>query len=228
MKLNFDEIGKKLYETGVQDGVLYPRTSTGTYPLGVAWNGLINITETPTGAEITPLYADNRKYLSLMSTEELGLKIEAYTYPEEFMVCDGTAEIAPGVLIGQQRRTVFGLAYKTRLGNDVENTDYGYKLHLIYGGLASPSEKAYNTVNDTPEAITFSWDVTTTPVNVTGFKQPTASLVIDSTKVDGDKLKLLEDLLYGVTADTTVEPPITAVIPHLLLPDEVLAIVSAG
>ncbi len=215
-KLVWDQIGERFYETGVNQGVLYIRGEDSTYPSGVAWNGLISVTESPSGAEPTPIYADNIKYLNLISTEEFGATIEAYTYPDEFAQCDGSAEIATGVMIGQQNRKVFGLSYKTTLGNDVDGTDYGYKLHLIYGALAAPSEKDYSTINDNPEAITFSWEVTTTPVTVTGFK-PTASISIDSTKVDATKLEALEDILYGTeNAD-----------PYLPLPDEIAALFAA-
>lgn len=209
-KIVWDQTGEKLYETGVKNGVLYPQAEGGTYPKGVAWNGLTAVTESPSGAEATALYADDIKYLNLVSAEEFGATIEAYMYPKEFEECDGTAEIAPGVSIGQQARKTFGMSYKTTLGNDVDNNDYGYKLHIIYGALASPSEKGYATINDSPEAITFSWEVKTTPVAVNGFK-PTASLVIDSTKVKAEKLKALEDILYGTT---DVEP-------RLPLPDEI-------
>ena len=209
-KLVWDQTGEKLYETGVKNGVLYPQAEGGTYPKGVAWNGLTAVTESPSGAEATALYADDIKYLNLVSAEEFGATIEAYMYPKEFEECDGTAEIAPGVSIGQQARKTFGMSYKTTLGNDVDNNDFGYKLHIIYGALASPAEKGYATINDSPEAITFSWEVKTTPVAVNGFK-PTASLVIDSTKVKAEKLKALEDILYGTT---DVEP-------RLPLPDEI-------
>ena len=209
-KLVWDQTGKRLYETGVKQGVLYVQDAGGTYPKGVAWNGLTTVTESPSGAEATALYADDIKYLNLISTEELGGTIEAYTYPDEFAECDGSASIATGVYIGQQARKTFGLCYRTTLGNDVDNNAYGYKLHLIYGAIAAPSEKAYNTINDSPEAITFSWEFSTTPVNVNGFK-PTASITIDSTKVDAEKLTALEKILYG---DTEVEP-------RLPLPDEV-------
>lgn len=209
-RLVWDQIGERLYETGVKNGVLYPQDSNGAYPLGVAWNGLISVTESPTGAEPTPMYADDMKYLNVMSVEEFEATMEAYTYPDEFAPCDGSAAIATGVLIGQQKRSPFGLCYKTTIGNDLEDTEYGYKLHLIYGALASPSEKAYNTINDTPEGITFSWNMTTTPVEVTG-KKPTASVVIDSTKVDSVKLAALELILYG---DTGVDP-------RLPLPNEI-------
>lgn len=212
-KLVWDKTGERLYETGVKQGVLYLLGSTGTYTKGVAWNGLTNVTESPSGAEATPLYADDIKYLNLMSTEELGGTIEAYTYPDEFAECDGSASLADGVYIGQQARKTFGFCYRTTLGNDVDNNNYGYKLHLVYGALASPSEKAYSTINDSPEAITFSWEFSTTPVNVTGHK-PTASITIDSTKVDAEKLAALEAILYG---DTEAEA-------RLPLPDEVAEI----
>lgn len=194
-KLVWDATGERLYETGTRQGVLYPMEN-GLYPKGVAWNGLTAVTESPSGAESTPLYADDIKYLNLMSVEEFGATVEAYTYPAEFAECNGEAEIAAGVTIGQQPRKTFGMSYRTVVGNDVENENHGYKLHLIYGALAAPSEKAYATINDSPEAITFSWEITTTPVAVEGFK-PTASLTIDSTKVDATKLAALEDILYG-------------------------------
>jgi hypothetical protein len=195
-KLVWDQSGQRLYETGVKNGVLYVQSEDGTYPKGVAWNGLTAITESPSGAEATPLYADDTKYLNLMSAEEFGATIEAYTYPDEFAQCDGSAELVPGVTIGQQARKTFGLAYRTAVGNDIDGADHGYKLHIIYGALAAPSEKAYATINDSPEAITFSWEVNTTPVAVEGFK-PTASVVIDSTKVDKTKLAALEAVMYG-------------------------------
>lgn len=215
-KLVWDQTGERLYETGVKQGVLYPQAAGGTYPKGVAWNGLTNITETPSGAEATALYADDIKYLNLISTEELGGTIEAYTYPDEFAECDGSAALTAGVYIGQQDRKSFGLCYRTTLGNDVDSNAHGYKLHLIYGALAAPSEKAYATINDSPEAITFSWEFSTTPVNVTGHK-PTASITIDSTKVDAEKLAALEKILYG---DTDVEA-------RLPLPDEVAQTLKA-
>ena len=196
MKLVWDETSKKFYETGVKQGVLYPQDESGAYPKGVAWNGLTAVTESPSGAEATALYADDVKYLSLTSAEEFGATVEAYTYPDEFAACDGSAELASGVTIGQQKRQSFGLCYRTVLGNDVKENDYGYKLHLIYGAKAAPSEKAYSTINDSPEAITFSWELTTTPVAVAGHK-PTACLTIDSTKVNAEKLAELEDILYG-------------------------------
>ena len=195
-KLTWDQVGERLYETGVNKGVLYPQAAGGTYPAGVAWNGLTAVTESPSGAEATPLYANNIKYLNLMSNEEFGATIEAYTYPEEFAACNGEAELTKGVSIGQQKRSTFGLSYQTRIGNDVDSSEYGYKIHLIYGALAAPSERAYTTINDNPEAITFSWELTTTPVEVEGFK-PTACITIDSTKVDKAKLTALEEILYG-------------------------------
>lgn len=213
-RLVWDKTGERLYETGVSQGVLYPQSS-GTYPKGVAWNGLTTVTESPSGAEATALYADNIKYLNLFSAEEFGATIEAYTYPDEFMECDGSAQYAKGAYIGQQNRKSFGLCYKTLLGNDTDGQDHGYKLHIIYGAMASPSEKAYATVNDSPEAITFSWEVTTTPVNVTGF-EPTATIVIDSTKCDPTKLQDLEDILYG--SDTGGSGGTE---PRLPLPDEI-------
>lgn len=218
-KLVWDKTGERLYETGVKQGVLYLLGSAGTYTKGVAWNGLTNVTESPSGAEATPLYADDIKYLNLMSTEEFGGTIEAYTYPDEFAECDGSASLTDGVYIGQQARKTFGFCYRTTLGNDVDNNNYGYKLHLVYGALASPSEKAYGTINDNPEAITFSWEFSTTPVNVTGHK-PTASITIDSTKVDAEKLAALEKILYGDDADSTEA--------RLPLPDEVAQIMTAA
>lgn len=218
-KLKWDQAGEKFYETGVSNGVLYPLTN-GAYPDGVAWNGLTAVNENPSGAEATPLYADNIKYLNLMSAEEFGATIEAYTYPDEFGVCNGEAELAKGVSIGQQARKLFGLSYQTKVGND-QNNDLGYKIHLIYGALAAPSEKAYATINDSPEAITFSWEISTTPVEVEGFK-PTASLVIDSTKVDADALTRLKNVLYGTDGSQGTEGT-TARLP---LPDEVLSIIN--
>lgn len=216
-KLIWDQTGERLYETGVKQGVLYLQAKGGTYPKGVAWNGLTTVTESPSGAEATPLYADDIKYLNLISTEELGGTIEAYTYPDEFAECDGSASIATGVYIGQQARKTFGLCYRTTLGNDVDSNAYGYKLHLIYGALAAPSEKAYATINDSPEAITFSWEFSTTPVNVEGYK-PTASITIDSTKVDAEKLANLEKILYGDAENEA----------RLPLPDEVAQIMAAA
>lgn len=195
-KLTWDKTGERYYETGVKNCALYVRNADGSYPSGVAWNGITAVTESPSGAEASPLYADDIKYLNLVSTEELGGTIEAYTYPDEFAECDGSAELVTGVMLGQQVRKTFGLAYKTTLGNDTEGNDHGYKLHLFYGCLAAPSEKAYATINDSPEAITFSWEFTTTPVEVAGFK-PTANITIDSTKVDATKLKAFEEVLFG-------------------------------
>lgn len=204
-KLVFDESGKRFYETGVSKGVLYVQDESGAYPQGVAWNGLTAVNEAPSGAEATPLYADDIKYLELRSAEEFGATIEAYTYPDEFEQCDGSAELAEGVVIGQQARKAFGLCYRTIVGNDVQGNDFGYKLHLIYGATAAPSEKAYATVNDSPEAVTFSWEVTCTPVEVEGFK-PTATVVIDSRKVDSEKLAALEAKLYGSEAEEAQLP----------------------
>ena len=222
-RLVWDATGERLYETGVSQGVLYVQDSTGKYPKGVAWNGLTGVTESPSGAEATALYADDIKYLNLMSAEEFGATIEAYTYPDEFAQCDGSAELTAGVTIGQQDRKTFGMCYKTVLGNDSESNNYGYKLHIIYGAKASPSEKAYATINDSPEAITFSWEVTTTPVNVSGFK-PTASLTIDSTKVDAEKLTALENILYGT--DAGVEGTPAATVARLPLPDEIATLMA--
>lgn len=222
-KIVWDQTGERLYETGVRNGVLYLLQDNGKYEKGVAWNGLTAVTESPSGAEATPLYADDIKYLNLLSTEEFGATVEAYTYPDEFAECDGSASIATGVNIGQQPRKTFGLCYRTTLGNDVKNNDYGYKLHFIYGALAAPSEKAYATINDSPEAITFSWELSTTPVNVTGFK-PTASIVIDSTKADPEKLKALEAILYG--SDGTGGEGGTD--PRLPLPDEIAELMGNG
>lgn len=195
-KLVWDNTGERIYETGVKKGVLYPIQTGGTYSKGVVWNGLTAVTESPSGAEATALYADDIKYLNLVSAEEFGGTIEAYTYPDEFAECDGSAALVAGVYIGQQNRKTFGFSYVTTVGNDVDNTNHGYKLHLVYGALASPSEKAYSTINDSPEAVTFSWEFSTTPVNVTGFK-PTSVITIDSTKADEDKLTALEAILYG-------------------------------
>ena len=194
-KIVWDKTGERLYETGGKKAVLYPQVG-GAYPKGVAWNGITAINESPSGAEATPLYADDIKYLNLISAEEFGASIEAYTYPDEFAACDGSASLAEGVMIGQQTRQAFGLSYVTTLGNDVDNNNYGYKLHIIYGALAAPSEKPYATINDSPEAITFSWEVSTTPVEVEGHK-PTATVTINSTKVDAGKLAELEAILYG-------------------------------
>ena len=214
-KIVWDQTGERLYETGVNHGVLYIPTS-GVYSKGVAWNGLTAVTESPSGAEATALYADDIKYLNLMSAEEFACTIEAYTYPDEFAECDGSASLVAGVNIGQQPRKTFGLCYRTTVGNDTDSNAHGYKLHMVYGCLAAPSEKAYATINDSPEAITFSWEVSTTPVNVTGHK-PTALLTIDSTKADPTKLAALEDILYG---KDQVEP-------RLPLPDEIATLMAA-
>ena len=218
-KIEWDKTGERLYETGVKNGVLYVQEGS-TYGKGVAWNGLTAVTESPSGAEATPLYADDIKYLNLISTEEFGATIEAYTYPDEFAACDGSAALVDGVMIGQQARKTFGLCYRTTIGNDTNGNDYGYKLHIIYGALAAPSEKAYATINDSPEAITFSWEVTTTPVNVTGAK-PTASITIDSTKADPTKLAALEDVLYGKNGEPGNEA-------RLPLPDEIKTLMTAA
>lgn len=214
--LIWDEVGSRVYETGTTKGVLYPAAS-GAYPKGVAWNGLTAVNESPSGADETVLWADNLKYGSMRAAEEFGGTIEAYTYPDEWAECDGSVSIATGVTIGQQTRKSFGLSYRTEIGNDEAGTDYGYKLHLVYGATANPSEKAYSTINDSPEAITFSWEFTTIPVAVPGYKN-TAIITIDSTKVDADKLKALEDILYG-TDDTEARLP---------LPGEIIALMGSA
>lgn len=223
-KIVWDKTGERYYETGVKNGVLYLQTN-GVYNNGVAWNGLTAVTESPSGAEATALYADDMKYLNLYSAEEFGATIEAYTYPDEFGECDGSKELVDGVTIGQQTRKAFGLCYRTVIGNDTDGEAHGYKLHIIYGAMASPSEKAYATINDSPEAITFSWEVTTTPVNVTGAK-PTASVVIDSTKADPTKLAALEVILYG--KDPTQADGDDGVAPRLPLPDELKTLMTKG
>jgi len=217
MKLTWDQTSERLYETGTDQGVLYPGydTEKKAYGTGVAWNGLTAVTESPSGAEETALYADNIKYLSLRSAEEFGATIEAYTYPDEWMECDGSAELATGVILGQQKRKMFGFSYRTIVGNDVDGNDYGYKYHCVYGATASPSERAYATVNDSPEAITFSWELSTTPIAVDGFK-PTACVTIDSTKANATALKNFLDILYG---SDEAEP-------RLPLPDEIATIFS--
>lgn len=225
-KLVWDKTGERLYESGVRNGVVYPQAVDGDYDTGVAWNGLLSVSESPEGAESNPQYADDIMYLNLMSAEKFKATLEAYTYPDEFAACDGSAELATGVVIGQQKRKPFGLCYRTGLGNDIDNLDYGYKLHLVYGAMASPSEKAYASVNESPEAVTFSWEITTTPVAVTGLK-PTASLTIDSTKVDEVALAALEEILYGKNA-VTGEGASPAVMPRLPLPDEVADIFAQG
>lgn len=214
MRIEWDKVGEREYETGSKQGVLYPFLNS-EYAAGVAWNGLISVSETPSGAEPNKLYADDTNYATLMSTEEFGFSIEAYMSPEEFDQCDGTTEIAKGVTIGQQDRKAFGFSYRTILGNDTQNENYGYKLHLIYGAKANPTEKQYSSVNDSPEAATLSWECTTTPVAVKGHK-PTSLIIINSTKADATKLKAIEDILYG-TEDTE---------PRLPLPDEIIEIMG--
>jgi hypothetical protein len=218
MRLSWDKVGERRYETGVSKGVLYIPDVNGVYNTGVAWNGLTTVTESPSGAEATPLYADDIKYLNLISAEEFGATVEAYTYPDEFNQFDGVASPSAGVYVGQQSRKAFGMSYQTRVGNDTEGSDHGYKIHLIYGAQAAPSEKAYATINDTPEAITFSWELTTTPVDAGAGLKPTAQLVIDSTKVAADDLATLEAALYGTTGTD----------PRLPLPVEVLSMFATA
>ena len=222
-KIKWDEVGKRTYETGNDHGVLYPQSNDGTYPLGVAWNGLTGIDESPDGAEQEPLWADNIKYLNLTSAEEFGLTITAYTYPDEWAACDGSLEVTTGVIAGQQSRKSFGFCYRSVIGNDILGNDYGYKLHLVYGCRATPSERSYETINDSPEAIEFSWEIDTTPVAITEVPnaKPTSVLTIDSTKVDPDKLNDLIDILYGTDADATAG--VEATDPRLPLPDEVIS-----
>lgn len=215
-RLIWDEVGQRFFETGVKNGVLYVQDNDGSYKNGVVWNGLTAVTESPSGAEETPLYADDVKYLTLRSAEQFGATIEAYTYPEEFEQCDGSATIAAGVTIGQQARRAFGLCYRTAVGNDIQGQEFSYKLHLLYGCTVAPSEKAYSTINDNPEAITFSWELSTVPVPVDGFK-PTASLVIDASKVDEGKMQLLEDALFGDESNEA----------KLLLPNEIMELLKA-
>lgn len=214
-RLVWDRPGERYFETGIQNGVLYPCTSFGVYSPGIAWNGLTGVTESPSGAEVSPLYSNDIRYLNMMSGEEFEGTIEAYTYPDEFAVCDGSVFIATGVKAGQQKRQPFGLAYTTVLGNDVNGIEYGYKLHIIYGALASPSEKSYATINDDPEAMTFSWDISTVPVDIAGIN-PSASIVINSKGIIPSKLKNLEDVLYGTDSSA----------PRLPMPNEVVRIVS--
>lgn len=218
-RLEWDKTGEKIYETGVQRGVLYPLSDEGMYDSAAVWNGITAVTESPSGAEATTLYADDVEYANLTSAEKFGATVEGYTYPDEFAECDGSAELikGSGITIGQQKRRMFGLSYRTTLGNDVAGSDYGYKIHLIYGAKAAPSERAYASVNDSPEAITFSWELTTTPVNVPGFK-PTAHLEIDSTKCTPENLKKLEDILYGTESETAKLP----------LPDEIIDLVGVA
>lgn len=216
-RLEWDKVGERLYETGVDQGVLYVQDETGAYPEGVAWSGLRSVSESPSGAEPSPLYADNIKYLNLLSTEEFAATIGAYYSPEEFDACDGTATLAKGVTIGQQKRKTFGLCYRTKIGNDIDGDEHGYKIKIIYGALAKPSQKEYQSVNNDPSAIELSWEVSTTPVKVTGMK-PTATLEIDSTKIDAEKLKTLEDVLYGNGENTA----------RLPLPDEIKTLVGVA
>lgn len=214
-KLEFDKIGSRVYETGVKNGVLYVMGDDGAYETGVAWNGLTGVSEKPTGAEATPLYADDIKYVVLYSSEDYEATIEAYTYPEEFEVCDGSASLVEGVTIGQQARKTFAFCYRTTLGNDTKGQEYGYKIHIVYGCMAKPSEKSYQSINDDPEAITFSWDITTTPVPVDGMK-PTATVVVDSTRVDQAKMQKLLDALYGTASEE----------PHVPLPNEIKTLLT--
>jgi len=211
--LEWDKVSEKIFETGVDKGVLYRRGTTGEYDKGYAWNGLVSVTESPSGAESNKQYANNQVYANIQSAEEFAATLEAFTYPDEFMACDGTAEITGGVFIGQQKRETFGLAYRTKIGNDVDGVDHGYKIHLIYGGQAAPTEKAYTTINESPEASTFSWEISTNPIDVAGFK-PTAQLTIDSTKVNAADLAALEAILYGTASEE----------PALPLPSEIIAL----
>lgn len=229
MKIIWDKVGDRLFETGVSNGVLYPQDKEGKYPLGVPWNGLTAITESPSGGEPNPFYADNIKYFSILSAEEYGATIEAFYYPKEFNPCNGVVELEDGISIGQQKRQRFGLVYKTLLGNDIEEESYGYKLHIVYGAQASPSEKNHQTVNATPEPLAFSWEVSTTPVEVSGYK-PTATLEIDSTTIEPDILKKIEAQLFG-SDGTPAEgetPAVDPIQPHLLLPDEIAALIAQG
>lgn len=216
-RLVWDAAGDRLFETGARNAVLYVQDETGAYPLGVAWNGLSSVTESPSGADASPVYADDVKYLNLIAAEEFGATIEAYTYPDEFAECDGSVDLATGVRAGQQTRKTFGLCYRTAIGNDIDGNEYGYKLHLVYGATAAPSEKAYSSINDSPEAIAFSWELSTIPIAVTDHK-PTAIIVIDSTKADEDTLSTLEDILYGDVGSD----------PYLPLPDAVTALFASA
>ena len=214
-KLIFNNVGERLFETGVKNGVLYVMGDDGAYENGVVWNGLTAVTESPSGAETTPLYADDVKYVVIYAAEEFGATVEAYTYPEEFEQCDGSAAIADGITIGQQTRKSFGMCYKTSVGNDVQGQDYGYKIHIIYGAKAAPSEKSYSTINDSPEAVTFSWELSTVPVPVEGHN-PTATMVIDSTRVPAEKMALIEAKLYGSEEAEATLP----------LPNEILELIK--
>ena len=224
-RLKWDETGKKFYELGTDRGVIYPQSSSGTYPSGAAWNGLTGVTYTPSGAEATKLYANNGQYANLISAEEVGGTITAYTYPDEFAACNGEKELVEGVRVGQQTRTPFGLTWRTLVGNDTEGQEHAYIIHIMYGCQASPSEKAYTTINDSPEAIEFSWELTTTPVNVTDMK-PTAYLEIDSRTVTGEALKAVEDALYGTDAASGGSPAATAA--RLPLPDEIKQLITSA
>ena len=226
-KLKWDQIGERFFEAGVDRGVLYVMTD-GQYGAGVVWNGLTAVNANPTGAEPTPLYADNIKYLNLMSVEEFAATIEAYTYPDEFEECDGSIELIPGLHVGQQDRKLFGFSYRTKIGSDV-NQDLGYKINLVYNGLAAPSQKNHQTINDSPEATTLSWEVTTTPVEVLGREdvKPTATLTINSTKFTKEQMAAIENILYGADGDPEAEPPVPAVTPRLPLPHEVATILGA-
>ena len=213
-KLSWDDVGTKIWETGLDRGVLYPMDSSGAYPKGVPWNGLISVSESPSGAEANPFYADNIEYANVRSVEKFGATVEAYTYPDEFAACNGEAELVPGVRIGQQKRQAFGMAYRSKIGNDIEGEDYGYKIHLIYGATAAPSEKGRQTINESPELMTMSWEISTTPVNVAGFK-PTASLEIDSRTVKAEKLKAFEEILYG-SGETEARLPLPSEVATLI------------
>ncbi len=228
-RLKWDETGKRIYETGLDRGVLFVMGSNNIYSKGVPWNGLTAITESPSGAEANPLYADNIKYLNLIAAEDFGATIEAFAYPDEFAACDGTATVIPGLMLGQQSRKLFGMAYRTKLGNDIAGIEYGYKIHLIYGALVTPTERGYQTVNDSPEAINFSWTVNTTPIDVPGLK-PTAHLVIDSRKTGSEVMALLEDLIYGkdFVPGTTEVDPVDAIEPTLPSPTAVLHLIDTG
>ena len=216
-KMVWDQIGERLYETGVEQAAIYPVSAEGGYDTGAAWNGLTAVTESPSGAEPTPLYANNKKYVELMSAEEFGGTIEAYTYPDEFAECNGEKAVVPGFTVGQQTRKPFGMVYKTLIGNDTEGTKHGYKLNIVYNARVTPSEKANNTVNDSPEAATMSWEFSTTPVEIEGY-DPSAKLTFDSTVIAKEKLAQLEAKLYG---DADAEPT-------LLMPDEIIALIGTA
>ena len=229
-KLQWDETGKRTYETGLDQGILYLVDSRGKYSNGVPWKGLISVTESPSGAEATALYADNIKYLNLIAAEDFGATIEAYTYPSEFIACDGSLVAVPGVILGQQARKTFGLAYRTKIGNDTDGQEHGYKYHLIYGALASPSERSFQTVNDSPEAITFSWTITTTPIEMPNGMKPAAHIEIDSTKINPESLELLKTVIQGQDAvpGTTTTNPVDEVVPYLPSPSAIVEIIDTG